>query len=75
MTFASYETLDLESWLHDLSILILWHIVGLSHLISIEFQSINTNLGILPKDFFFFFNCYNIAIREATLTEIFSTKY
>jgi hypothetical protein len=29
MKFASYETLDFESWLHDLSILILWHIGGL----------------------------------------------
>jgi hypothetical protein len=30
MTFASYEALDFESWLYDLSIFILLHIVGLS---------------------------------------------
>jgi hypothetical protein len=30
MTFAFSETLDFESQLHDLSILTLWHIVGLS---------------------------------------------
>jgi hypothetical protein len=30
MTFTSYETLDFESQLHDLPILMLWHIVGLS---------------------------------------------
>jgi hypothetical protein len=29
LTFASYETLDFKSWLHDLLIPILWHIVGL----------------------------------------------
>jgi hypothetical protein len=30
MTFASYETLGFEFWLHNLPILMLWCIVGLS---------------------------------------------
>jgi hypothetical protein len=28
-----------------------------------------------PKNFFFPFNCYNLAIRAVTLIEIFSTNY
>jgi hypothetical protein len=41
------------------------------HLISIEFQNIDSNSGSPPKKYFFPFNCYNLAIREVTLTEIF----
>jgi hypothetical protein len=45
------------------------------HLISIEFQNIENNHGSLPKNFFFPFNCYNLAIHVVILTEVFSTKY
>jgi hypothetical protein len=45
------------------------------HLISIEFQNIENNHGSLPKNLFFPFNCYNLAIHVVTLTEIFSTNY
>jgi hypothetical protein len=43
------------------------------HLISIEFQYIDNNQGSPPKNFFFPFNCYNLAIHAVTMTEIFST--
>jgi hypothetical protein len=45
------------------------------HLISIEFQKLKTTRAPYQKNFFFPFNCYNLAIREVTLTEIFSTNY
>jgi hypothetical protein len=48
---------------------------GPIHLISIEIQNIENNLGILPKNFFYPFNCYNFAIRPCTLSKIFSTNY
>jgi hypothetical protein len=38
------------------------------HLISIEFQNIDNDLGSPPKNFFLPFNCYNLAIREVALT-------
>jgi hypothetical protein len=43
-------------------------------LISIEFQNIDTVRAPYQKSFFFPFNYYNLAIREVTLTEIFSYK-
>ena len=45
------------------------------HLISIEFQNIDNNLGTLPKNFFVIFNCYDLAICVVTLTGTFSTNY
>jgi hypothetical protein len=43
------------------------------HLISIEFQNIDNNLGTLPKKLFLL-HCYDLAIHGATLIEIFSTN-
>jgi hypothetical protein len=40
------------------------------HLVSIEFQSVDKNPAPYQKKFFPF-NCYNLAINEVTLTEIF----
>jgi hypothetical protein len=45
------------------------------HLLSIEFQSIDSNLGNPPKNFFFPFNYYNLAIHAITMIETFSTQY
>jgi hypothetical protein len=45
------------------------------HLIKIEFQNIDNDQGNPPKKLFPPFNCYNLAIREVTLIEIFSTNY
>jgi hypothetical protein len=39
------------------------------HLISFEFQNIDNDQGSPPKNFFFPFNCYDLAIREVTLAE------
>jgi hypothetical protein len=54
MAFASYETLGFESWLYNLPILTVWHIIGLFsiHLISIEFQNIDNDQGNPPKKVF-----------------------
>jgi hypothetical protein len=45
------------------------------HLISIEFQNIHNNPVTLQKNFFSPVNCYYPAIREVTLTEVFSKNY
>jgi hypothetical protein len=45
------------------------------HLVFIEFQNIDNNQGSPPKKLFFPFNCYDLAIHEVTLTEIFSAYY
>jgi hypothetical protein len=45
------------------------------HLISIEFQNIDNNQSSPPKKLFLPFNCYDLAIRKVTLTEVFSTTY
>jgi hypothetical protein len=45
------------------------------HLISIEFQNIDNDQGNTPIYFFPPFNCYNLAILEVSLIEIFSTIY
>jgi hypothetical protein len=75
MNFSFYGTLDFESWLYDLSILILLAYCRPIHLIFIEFQSIDSNLGTPPKTFFFFFNCYNHAIIQSLLTKAFLAHY
>jgi hypothetical protein len=38
------------------------------HLISIEFENIDNDPSSPPKNFLFSFNCYNLTIREVTLT-------
>jgi hypothetical protein len=58
-----------------LPILILWHIVGLPTQFLLNFKTLTTIRDPHQKDFFFPFNCYNLAIRAATLTEIFSKNY
>jgi hypothetical protein len=40
------------------------------HLISIEFQNIDNNLGNPPKIFSFLFNCYNLPIHAVNLSKI-----
>jgi hypothetical protein len=42
------------------------------HLISIEFQTLTTIQALYQENFFFPFNCYNLAILEVTLTKMFS---
>jgi hypothetical protein len=76
MAFASYETLGFEILtiqpFHSYTLAYCRPI----HLISIEFQNIDNDLGYPPKkNFFFPFHCYNIAIYEVTLNEIFRTNY
>jgi hypothetical protein len=71
IAFASFETLDFESWLHNLPILIPWHISGLSTQFLLNFKTLTTIRALHPKNFFFLFNCYNLAICIVTLTEIF----
>jgi hypothetical protein len=75
MTFASYKTLDFESWLYNLPILIFFSYFRPIHLISIELQNIDNNSALHQIFISFHFNCYNIAIRAITLTKIFSANY
>jgi hypothetical protein len=46
----------------------------LAHLISIEFQIIDNHPSTPPKNSFFSFNCYNLAICVVILIEILSTN-
>jgi hypothetical protein len=79
-----YETEDDICFLWDLGLWILTtqpsHSYALAycwpiHLIFLEFQNIDNNLGSPPKNFFSPFNCYNLAIHVVTLSEIFPTNY
>jgi hypothetical protein len=79
-----YENQDGICFLWDLGLWILtiqpFHSYTLAycrpiHLISIEFQNIEKNQGSLQENFFFPFDCYNLAIHEVTLTEIFFINY
>jgi hypothetical protein len=61
--------------LDNLPILSLWHIVGLSTKFLLNFKTLTTIWALHQKNFFFPFNCYNLAIRAVTLNEIFFTNY
>jgi hypothetical protein len=76
MAFASNETLDFESWLHGLPILILWLIVDLS--IWFLFNSkVLTLIRALhqKKTYIFPFNWNNLTTSGVILTKDFSTNY
>jgi hypothetical protein len=70
--FASYETLGLTIQTSHSYTLAYCRPIDL---ISIEFQNIDNYPGSPQKNFFFSFNCYNLAIHAITLIEIFSTNY
>jgi hypothetical protein len=41
----------------------------------LNFKTLKTIKAPHQKNFFFPFNCYDLAIREVTLTKVFSTHY
>jgi hypothetical protein len=75
--FSNQDDLSFQ-WVFGLRILttLFFHSYTLAdyrsiYLISIEFKSIDNNLGTPPIIFFFFFNYYNLAIRVVTFSKNF----